>query len=219
MEPKEIKDFKRSFLELFVWFWLSKISSPTAFISMIHLLLPVPVSMYNLIFISSIMESIIKKTSVSGALTKISSYERHIECEEESLCQPLDDCWLAHGSFLWYFGLSLIPLVDVTYSFMFPSKSSTDFHLLTMNCINLFLFEFDDSKRFHCIIWDVGKIWLSISSPWLLWFLSTSLTSILLAFLTILIILLGNFSANSLYVRPDALSCLTAKYHWLCCLL
>ena len=62
------------------------------------------------------MESIIKKTSVSGALTKISSYERHIECEEESLCQPLDDCWLAHGSFLWYFGLSLIPLVDMSHT-------------------------------------------------------------------------------------------------------
>ena len=76
----------------------------------------------------------------------------HVEREEESLCQLLDDCRLAHGSFLWYFGLSLIPLVDVTYSSMFSIKLPSDFHSLTMNCVTLFLFEFDNSKRFHCLI-------------------------------------------------------------------
>ena len=156
--------------------WLSKISS-TAFISMMRLLLPVPVSMHHLISISGIIESIIKKTSVSEVLTTISSCER-LACRVWRIILVSASWWLLVSS--WIFSVVFWVILNtscryVAYSSMFPSKLPSDFHSLTMNCVNLFLFEFDDSKRFVYLIWDVVNIWLSISSPWLLRFLPASL--------------------------------------------
>ena len=124
------------------------------------LLLPVPVSMYNLMFLSSIVKSIIKKTSVSRVLTIISSHER-VACRAWRRILVSASWWLLVSS--WIFSVVFWVTLNnssryVAYSSMFRSKLPNDFHSLTMNCVNLFLFEFDDSKRFHCLIWDVGNI-------------------------------------------------------------
>ena len=152
---KSNQAFQEIVFELFDWFWFLKISSLTALISMMRLLLPVPVSIYNWIFKSGIMESINKK--------KICILYEMLACFAWRRILVSVSWWLLISSWI----CSTLFWVILNTSFWYVAYSSTlpsDFQSSTMNCLNLFLFEFDYSKRFHCLIWEVGSIWLSITT-------------------------------------------------------